>query len=358
MTRPRVLVAGTGFGRAYLAAFERADFGFELAGILASGGARSRACAAHHGVPLWTAVEEVPDDIDLACVVIGGVMNGGPGPRLSQALMRRGVHVLQEHPLHPDELAQCLRAATESQVVFRLNTHYPHVEPVRRFIGAARELVARQRPLFLDVTCAFQVLYTVFDILGQALGSIRPHGVDGVLTEGPEAPYRSLAGRFAGVPMSFRLQNELVPSDPDNYSHLFHRITLGTDGGHLTLVNTHGPVQWSMRPHMPADMRDLVSFGDSAAPHLEVPSVEHLGPARGASYREVLRDLWPQATARAIAATWDEARSHADSRGHVQYHMSLAKLAMRVSEACGPVRLRHPKAPPELLSASDLLEAP
>ncbi|MBD0842844.1 MULTISPECIES: Gfo/Idh/MocA family oxidoreductase [unclassified Streptomyces] len=358
MTRPRVLVAGTGFGRAYLAAFERADLGFELAGILASGSARSRACAAHYGVPLWSSVAEVPGDVDLACVVVGGVMNGGPGPELSRALMRRGVHVLQEHPLHPDELVACLRAATESGVVFRLNTHYPHVEPVRRFIAAARRLVARQRPLFLDVTCAFQVLYTVFDILGQALGTIRPHGVDGALAETPEAPYRSLTGRFAGVPMSFRLQNELVPSDPDNYSHLFHRITLGTDGGHLTLVNTHGPVQWSMRPHMPGDMKDLVRFGDSAAPHLKVPSVEHLGPAQGASYDEVLRELWPQATARAVAALWDEVRSSADSRGHVQYHVALTKLAMRVSEACGPVRLRHPQAPPELLAASDLLEAP
>ncbi|GAB3644424.1 Gfo/Idh/MocA family oxidoreductase [Streptomyces sparsus] len=357
MTRPRVLVAGTGFGRAYLAAFERADFDFELAGILASGSARSRACAAHHGVPLWSTVGEVPDDVDLACVVVGGVMNGGPGPELSQALMRRGVHVLQEHPLHPDELVACLRAATESGVVFRLNTHYPHVEPVRRFVGAARDLVARQRPLFLDVTCAFQVLYTVFDILGQALGSIRPHGIDGVL-EGPEgAPYRSLTGRFADVPMSFRLQNELVPSAPDNYSHLFHRITLGTDGGHLTLVNTHGPVQWSMRPHMPGDMAELVRFGDSTAPHLKVPSVENLGPAEGASYREVLRELWPQATARAVGALWDDVRSGADSRGHVQYHVALAKLAKSVSDACGPVRLRHPQAPPELLAAADLWEA-
>ncbi|WP_327381916.1 Gfo/Idh/MocA family oxidoreductase [Streptomyces sp. NBC_01207] len=357
MTRPRVLVAGTGFGRAYLAAFERADFDFELAGILASGSARSRACAAHYGVPLWSMVEEVPEDVDLACVVVGGVMNGGPGPALSQALMRRGVHVLQEHPLHPDELVACLRAATESGVVFRLNTHYPHVEPVRRFIGAARDLTARQQPLFLDVTCAFQVLYTVFDILGQALGSIRPHGIDGVLAGVEGAPYRSLTGRFAGVPMSFRLQNELVPSDPDNYSHLFHRITLGTDGGHLTLVNTHGPVQWSMRPHMPGGMRELVRFGDSSAPHLKVPSVEHLGPAEGASYSEVLRELWPRATARSIGATWDDVRAGADSRGHVQYHVALAKLAMRVSEACGPVRLHHPKAPPELLAAIDLLEA-
>ncbi|MBB1252645.1 Gfo/Idh/MocA family oxidoreductase [Streptomyces alkaliterrae] len=355
MTRPRVLVAGTGFGRAYLAAFERADFDFELAGILASGSARSRACAEHYGVPLWSTVDEVPDDVDLACVVVGGVMNGGPGPALSQALMRRGVHVLQEHPLHPDELVACLRAATEAGVVFRLNTHYPHVEPVRRFIGVARDLVARQRPLFLDVTCAFQVLYTVFDILGQALGAIRPHGVDAALATADEAPYRSLTGRFAGVPMSFRLQNELVPSDPDNYSHLFHRVTLGTDGGHLTLVNTHGPVEWSMRPHMPGDMKELVRLGDSAAPHLKVPSVQHLGPAEGASYTEVLRELWPRATARAIGATWDDVRAGADSRGHVQYHVALARLAMRVTEACGPVRLHHPKAP-ELLSAADLSE--
>lgn len=358
MTRPRVLVAGTGFGRSYLAAFERADFDFELAGILASGSARSHACATHYGVPLWSTVEEVPRDVDLACVVVGGVMNGGPGPGLSQALMRRGVHVLQEHPLHPDELVACLRAATESGVVFRLNTHYPHVEPVRRFIGAARDLVDRQQPLFLDVTCAFQVLYTVFDILGQALGSIRPHRVDAVLAGGEEGPYRSLTGRFAGVPMSFRLQNELVPSDPDNYSHLFHRITLGTEGGHLTLVNTHGPVQWSMRPHMPGGMKELVRFGDATAPHLNVPSVEHLGPAEGASYSEVLRELWPQATARAIGATWDDVRSGAGSGGHVQYHVALAKLAMRVSEACGPVRLHHPKAPPGLLAAVDLLEVP
>ncbi|MYR94599.1 MULTISPECIES: Gfo/Idh/MocA family oxidoreductase [unclassified Streptomyces] len=355
MTRPRVLVAGTGFGRAYLAAFERADHDFELAGILASGSARSRACAEHYGVPLWSAVEEVPGDVDLACVVIGGVMNGGPGPALSQALMRRGLHVLQEHPLHPDELVACLRAATEAGVVFRLNTHYPQVEPVRRFIEVARDLVARQRPLFLDVTCAFQVLYTVFDILGRALGAIRPHGVDGVLA-GPEgAPYRSLTGRFAGVPMSFRLQNELAPADPDNYSHLFHRITLGTDGGHLTLVNTHGPVEWSMRPHMPGDMKELVRFGDSAAPHLRVPSVQHLGPSEGASYTEVLRELWPQATARAMRETWDDVRAGADSRGHVQYHIALARLAMSVAEACGPVRLHHPE-PPELLSAADLLE--
>lgn len=355
--RPRVVVAGTGFGRAYLAAFERPDCPFEPAGILARGSARSRACAAHYAVPLWTDVGQVPDDVDMACVAVGGAMTGGRGPELSQDLMRRGLHVLQEHPLHPDELVACLRTAREERVVFRMNTHYPHVEPVRRFLACARELGERQRPLFVDVTCAFQVLYTAFDLLGEALGSIRPFGVHGVAGEpaGGHAPYRTVSGRFAGVPLTFRLQNELVPSEPDNHSHMLHRITIGYDGGHLTLVNTHGPVQWSMRPHMPAELKDLARFSDATAPHLSVPSVQPIGPATGASYGEVLGTLWPQATARAMTALWQSVVDGASSEAHVQRHITLTRLAMAVAEACGPVRLHQPD-PPDLLSADDLLE--
>ncbi|MET8567693.1 Gfo/Idh/MocA family oxidoreductase [Streptomyces sp. NPDC004783] len=354
---PRVVVAGTGFGRAYLAAFERPGFPFELAGILARGSARSKACAEHYGVPLWEAPGQVPEDVDMACVAVGGTMTGGRGTELSHQFMRRGLHVLQEHPLHPDELVACLKTAREHQVVFRMNTHYPHVEPVRRFLACAREAGARQRPLFVDVTCAFQVLYTVFDILGEALGSIRPLGVHGVIEEpdagGAPPPYRSVSGRFAGVPLTFRLQNELVPSAPDNHGHLLHRITIGYDGGHLTLAGTHGPVQWSMRPHMPDDMKDLVRLSDSTAPHLEVPSVQTIGRADGASYREVLETLWPQATARAMTALWQEAVAGAASDAHVQRHLALTRMAMEVAEACGPVRLHHP-APPELISAEDI----
>ncbi|SCK35063.1 Gfo/Idh/MocA family oxidoreductase [Streptomyces sp. WMMB 322] len=358
--RPRVAVAGTGFGRAYLAAFERPGFPFELAGIIARGSARSKACAEHYGVPLWAGPEEVPDGVDLACVAVGGVMTGGRGPQLAQELMRRGIHVLHEHPLHPDELVACLRAARERRVVFRMNTHYPHVEPVRRFLNAAQEATARQRPLFVDVTCAFQVLYTIFDILGEALGGIRPFGIHGVLEEpaggAAPPPYRSLSGRFAGVPMTFRLQNELVASAPDNYSHMLHRITIGYDGGHLTLVNTHGPVQWSMRPHMPDEMKDLVRFSDATAPHLRVPSVEPVGPPAGASYSEVVAELWPQATARAMTALWRDAADGAPSDAHVQRHVALTRLAMSVAEACGPVRMHRPD-PPELLGAEDLAPA-
>jgi pyochelin biosynthetic protein PchG len=361
-TVPRVVVAGTGFGRAYRAAFERPDFPFRLAGVLANGSDRSRACAKHYGVPLWTSVGDVAPDVDMACVVVGGVMNGGRGTEISRALMARGLHVLQEHPVHPDELTDCLRTARAHHVSYRVNTHYVHVEPVRRFIDTAHRLLARQRPLFVDVTCGFQVLYTVFDILGEAIGTLRPWSVsesvtipeDGV-TSAEDHPYRVVSGTIGGVPMTFRLQTELVPSDPDNYSHLFHRITIGTEGGHLTLANTHGPVQWSMRPHMPADMSDLVRFGDSAAPHLAAPSVEYIGPDRGATYLEVLRELWPKATAAAMTHFWQEVHEGRPTATHVQYHIALTRIARAIADACGPVRLLR-RTPPELLTAADLQE--
>lgn len=357
---PRVVVAGTGFGRVYLAPFEWPDFPFELAGIIANGSARSEACAAHYAVPLWTDPDQVPEDVDMACVVVGGAMNGGRGPQLSQHLMRRGFPVLQEHPLHPDELVACLRAALERRVAFRMNTHYPHVEPVRRFLACARVLGERQRPLFIDVTCAFQVLYTVFDLLGEALGSIRPFGLHGVIEEPVDgeasSPYCNVSGRFAGVPLALRLQNELVPSEPDNYSHLLHRITIGYGSGHLTLVNTHGPVQWSIRPHLPAEMKDLVRFSDTTSPRLRTPSVQTIGPADGASYREVLGTLWPQATARAMTAFWRAVVDGASSETHVQRHITLTRMAMTVADACGPVRLHQPSGPPDLIGVDDLRE--
>jgi thiazolinyl imide reductase len=346
-----VIVCGTKFGRIYLSAFEKPDFPFELAGILASGSERSRACARHYGVPLLHSPEDVPRDVDVACVVIGGAVNGGHGVEISRALLRRGVHVLQEHPLHATELAQCLREANANGVLFRLNTHYVHVAPVRRFIEAAHGLLCRQQPLFVDVMCAFQVLYTVFDILGQTLSGIHPWTITAA---DPDAhPYQSVTGTFAGVPMTFRLQNELTPAEPDNYTHLFHRITLGAEGGHLTLVNTHGPVQWSTRPHMTPDMAGLVRYGDSRAANLAVPSVETIGPLAGPTYQEILCELWPDAAATALMNLWTDATHGETSTTHVQYHLALTKVAKAVADSCGPVRLLH-RTSPELLTASDL----
>jgi pyochelin biosynthesis protein PchG len=347
--RPRVVVCGTKFGRVYLAASRQPGFPFHLAGILARGSRRSRSCAEHYGVPLYDAPERLPADIDIACVVVGAGLNGGPGAELAMALMARGIHVLQEHPLHHDELADCLRAARRHGVVYHLNTHYVHVRPVRRFVAAATELFRRQRPLFVDATCAFQVVYSLFDILGEALGSVRPWAfgtppdrpAELDRLSGGSAPFRTLDGLIAGVPFTLRVQNQLDPGDPDNHAHLLHRITVGSEGGHLSLVETHGPVLWSARPRIPEGMTAAVALDQAPGEGFDRPSTAALGPAEAPSFQEVVGSLWPAAVGRALGELHRTIRDGEDAARHGQRHLTLCRLWQDVTGRLGPPDLIH-----------------
>jgi pyochelin biosynthetic protein PchG len=343
------VVCGTGFGRVYLAALRRPDSPYRLAGVLARGSARSVACAEHYGVPLYRDVDEVPPDVALACVVVGSGLVGGPGASVAERFLVRGVPVLQEHPLHPDELMACLRTARRHGVVHHVDTLFVHVEPVRRFICAAQRLLARQPAVFVEATCAYQVVQTLLEVLAEALGGTR---VRGLAAAPPEpGPFRTVTGELTGVPFALRVQHELDPRAPDNHAHVLHRITIGTDGGQLTLVNTHGPVVWSPRAHMPADLAEAVRLGDSAATHLDLPSASVLGPPEAPSYRQVLADLWPAGIQRAITAVRDDTDG---GRSHGQRQLALSRLSREVNELLGPVRLLHRPAP-EVLDMDTVL---
>ena len=90
--RVRVLVCGTGFGRIHLRAIA-ADDDVDLAGILSRGSAASRGVAAEYGVTCHTSVDDLPDDIDIACVVIPSTTGAGEGTEIALRLLDRGIHV-------------------------------------------------------------------------------------------------------------------------------------------------------------------------------------------------------------------------------------------------------------------------
>ena len=362
-SRPKVVVAGTRFGQVYLEAFRNPDLPFELAGVLAQGSERSRACARRYDAPLYTDPDQLPADIELACVVIRGGLLGGPGSALARTLMDRGLHVLQEHPVHHDELAGHLRAARRNKVVYQLNPFYTNTEPVRRFVGAAQELLRRQRPLYIDAACGFQLAYSLLDILGQALGGVRPwsFGELPALGEpvragtGLDFPFRSLDGVLAGVPITLRVQNQLDPADPDNHAHLMHRISIGTEAGNLTLVSTHGPTVWAARPDFPREVAD-----PAADPHYarlvddaDAPSAVTLGPAEVPSYRHIFRSVWPAGIAHALTGLHTAAQEGQDPLRRGQYHLSLCRLWQELTLRLGPPELLS-APPPRAFTGTDL----
>ncbi|MGW6377085.1 Gfo/Idh/MocA family oxidoreductase [Rhodococcus sp. NPDC055112] len=351
----RVVVCGTGFGRFYLRALRNDDTQFQLVGILARGSGFSADCARDHGVPLYTDVEQLPEDVDIACVVVRAGVAGGPGAELAQALLDRGIHVLQEHSLHPDELAACVRAARRNQVHYHLNTFYPHVEPVRRFLDAARTLITNQPPLFVDAVCASQVLHSTVDIIGAAVGGLRPWTASDAPEPSPGGPFRAVAGTLAGVPVQLRVQHQVDPGNPDCHAHLLHRVSIGCEGGVLTLADTHGPVLWNPRMHAEKGPAGRLAVDGAGTERLDVPSAQILGPTAYPTFREVFDRLWPQAVVGALRGLADAIGGRADSIAKAQRDLTTTRLWHEMLTGLGPPDIIRPGEPrplalPQLLA--------
>ncbi|MFI7389987.1 Gfo/Idh/MocA family oxidoreductase [Streptomyces tendae] len=353
----RVLVCGTNFGRFYAEAAHRRP-GYALAGILSRGSAASRAYAERLGVPHYTDTDDLPADIDAACVAVGSAISGGAGTELARALMDRGIHVLQEHPVHLSEFTDNLTHARRHGVQYRLNTHYPHVSPVRGFVDAARRLVAQQRPLFVDAATPVHLMHPLVDILGRALGTLRPWRFADPAplpaAVGPQ-PFRSLHGMLAGVPLTLRVHHQLDPSDRDNHALHWHRISLGTEGGVLTLADTHGPVLWSPRLHVGRDAdRRLVLDGPGTG-RLGLGTTAVVG-ATG-TFRTVFTDLWPEAVGSALDGLREAVEQGGDALRTGQYDLAVCRIWSDLAARLGPPEIVRP-ATPRPLALSDVFPAP
>lgn len=322
----RVVVAGTGFGRIYLDALAKGDRAFRLTGILARGGATSQACATQAGVPLYTDAGDVPDDTDIVCVVIRSGATGGPGSDMARGFLRRGIHVLQEHPVHHDEIAGNLQAARQGDAAYAVNTLHPNLAPVRRFLAAAASVRERQRPRYIDVTCNSQMLYPLLDLAGRALGGLRPWRFDDIPADVSGHPFTTLHGRLGDVPLCLRVQNAVHPDDPDNHSFLLGQVAIGFDGGVLALPELHGPVLWHPRLHAPRTGDGRLAMSGPGTERLAVASTSVFGPTEAPSWHDVFANTWPDA----VRVALHELRAAIDEPTR---RRSLGAWAMDASQA-------------------------
>lgn len=65
----KTIVAGTTFGQFYCEAMKGLSDADDFCGILAAGSKRSVDCAKRYVVKMYTSVDDLPEDIGLACVV-------------------------------------------------------------------------------------------------------------------------------------------------------------------------------------------------------------------------------------------------------------------------------------------------
>ncbi|MWJ17036.1 oxidoreductase [Clavibacter michiganensis subsp. michiganensis] len=357
----RVVVCGTGFGRIHLRAVGLVP-GLRLAGVLAHGGDASRGLAAAHGVPLWTDVAELPADVDLASVAVGSAVQGGPGSELVLALLARGIHVLQEHPAHPDEITAAARAARTAGVRYRLSTHYRHVRATRGFLASAERLRARSPIVHVDAAGPVHLLQPLVDILGLAVGGLRPWAfTDPVerpreLTalEARPSPLTAIEGVVGGIPLSLRVHDELHPGDRDNHALLWPRIALASEAGVLTLADVHGPVTWSPALHTRRDAAGRLDLdGDPARRAL--PRLSSWPDAPAPTAGDLFDDVWPDAVAHALTQLVAEIRSgDGDALRAAQADITMARAWVDLTRRLGPPRSIRPGEPPRVTAAAIL----
>ena len=286
----KAIVCGTTFGQFYCEALRRMpEILFD--GILSTGSVRSQRCAERYGVRSYTAADELPEDIQLACVAVRSGVLGGNGTELAAALLERGIHVIQEQPVHYKDAERCIRIAKQHGVCYRVGDLYEYLPNIRCFLESARAICRVSGPVYLDIGAASQVTYPLIRILAEALPSVRPFEIRQVSAE--THPYDAVSASVAGIPAMFQIQNEVAPDDPDNFMHYLHRITIVTAHGRLCLDDTTGSVVWYHQMFVPVhDPEAGLQMREEAAGPVGLPQLVRLYPAKAQSFQELFRTEW------------------------------------------------------------------
>lgn len=240
MRKLRVIVCGVGFGRYYIEAILRLPDLFELVGILSRGSKNSIKLAEKYGVPLMTDIEEISkENVDAVCVVVKSSIVGGNGTDIVMQLLEKGIHVIQEQPIHSEEYKKCLIIAKKNHCKYQLNTFYPYLDSVRKFISIAIRLRKAMPITYIIAESSVQVLFPLLDILNQILGGVQPYKLEKLQGENVQR-FSIFNWLIKKCPVTLIVDNQMDVAAPESNLVMFHRITLGTPKGTLMLTDTHG----------------------------------------------------------------------------------------------------------------------
>ncbi|MBQ7433954.1 MAG: Gfo/Idh/MocA family oxidoreductase [Lachnospiraceae bacterium] len=249
--KKNVIVCGTTFGQYYLKAIKSRPDVFCLKGILAGGSERSQKTAKEYETTLYTSVSELPEHIDFACVVIRSDGCGGNGTKIAVELMKRGISVIAEQPIHKAFLKDSYKAAVANKVCYQTGNFYACLPAVKCFLSAAKKMNETMTPIYIRASFSTQVSFPAMELLSEATGVREKIKVETLSTD--NHPFQILAGKLGNIPMVMEFQNELCPSDPDAFMQLLHAFTLFYPSGRLELTDTMGSVVYRPRIYVPKD---------------------------------------------------------------------------------------------------------
>ena len=168
------------------------------------------------------------------------LLRGNEGTELAKALLSRGINVIQEQPIHFKDVEECAKLTRKNVLYYHVGDLYKSLKNVSCFIEAAKRISEVSEPICMDIGCASQVSYPVFEIVSEVLKTCRLFTMETV-TENNQ-PYQLASVKIGGIPVHFTVQNQVNPDDPDNFMHYLFKLELITVHGRLRLDDVMGGV--------------------------------------------------------------------------------------------------------------------
>ncbi|HFH7912167.1 TPA: Gfo/Idh/MocA family oxidoreductase [Streptococcus agalactiae] len=317
----KAIVCGTTFGQSYINAIKKIN-NIELVGILAFGSSRSKRCAEEHNVPLYVDVDSIPGNIDIAFVIIKSSVLGGKGTELSESLLKKGIHVIQEHPIHYREIENCLKLAHEFNSCYIVGNLYNSLETIEKFIEAAKYLNKEDVLEHVDIMTSSQLLYSLIGILNEALPLLRSFNIIPTLTE-KRYPFNRVVLSNGQLDVNLQIHNEVSDVDGNNHMHLLHKITFFYKSGRLALEDTFGSVIWRDRMNISDNI--VLDSKQIDVNYLNKPIKFSLANYSNLTYETILYDVFPNAIRKEIEKFIENVKQRKNNITRTQKEIIVSK---------------------------------
>lgn len=337
MNKIRTIVCGTSFGRFYIEGIKLLKEKYELVGILSTGSAQSKKIAQKENVRLYTDVSQISkEDVDMACVVIRSNIVGGKGSDIAEKLLEKGIHVLQEQPVHFEDMKKCYRIAKNNNCNYFIEMFYSNLTIPKKYISIAEKLTEKSKPLFLEVSCSLQVLLPTIDIVGRIMGGFTPWEMSPESVENI-GMFSQISGMVKGIPCEIKIQNELNADDPDNYVHLLQRMTLYTESGSISMTEAHGEIVWNPCYLIPRDEAGVLDpYKDENV--LKIVLNDSYGYQTRTNIQSLFENEWPEAISSFLTYIYLNISENKEDRADQQHNLMCAKYWNEVGRLLGKSR--------------------
>ncbi|RPH24125.1 hypothetical protein EHN07_14785 [Buttiauxella warmboldiae] len=325
-----IWVVGATFGAHYARALQ----GQGLRAIIGRGGEKGRQLAQSLACDYFSAIDRALTRSRPACAVVAvrSSIVGGEGDDIARRLLQADIPVLQELPVHPQEMVNTLRVAQLRGIPFHVTPFYDQMPSVRRFLRAARRLAVASSLRSVEMRVSVQTLHCALFVLSELLGAPSP-----AITVTPMASFAKIlvSGSWQGVAVDMVLMNRFDAASPDDNSQPLMQIVLLSDDGELMLHSPYGPVIWERRLQPPQSLTASRSDSEDEAlllayPQQTAPGIEH-----------VYRDM--AAAIRASLARFMASDTHDSTR--LQRQLAVLQLWQTICTRAGHPRQQSLAAP-------------